>query len=104
MGCVGAAEEDVHFDLETDFGGMTPKQIAVKAAHYIGMLGAFALLAWVIGVLAALPVYMLVCLLLQREKWWVALLIAAAGGLMAELLFNRLLSLAWPPALLPMVL
>lgn len=99
----GAVDEDVHFDLETDFGGMTLGQIAAKAMHYIGMLAAFGLLAWVIGVVAALPVYLLVYLLLQREKWWVALLIAAVGGLMAELVFNRLLSLAWPPALWPVV-
>lgn len=93
----------MHFDLETDFGGMTPGQIEVKAAQYMSMLGAFALLAWAIGVVAPLPVNLLVYLLLQREKWWVALLIAAIGGLVAELLFNRLLSLAWPPALWPVV-
>lgn len=96
-----AAGNDVHYDLETDFGGMTLGTIAAKALHYIALLTGFGLLAWIIGVVAALPIYLLVYLLLQREKWWVALVIAVAGGLVAELLFNRLLSLAWPPALWP---
>ena len=50
-----------------------------------------------------LPVYLLMYLLLQREKWWVARLMDANGGVVSELLFNRLLSRAWPPALWPAV-
>jgi hypothetical protein len=35
------------------------------------------------GVVAALPVYLLVYLLLQREKWWVALLMDANSVVVA---------------------
>lgn len=97
-----AVEGDVHYDLETDFGGLSAVQIAARAAHYIALLVGFAFLAWLIGVVAALPVYLLVYLLLQREKWWVALLVAIAGGVVAEVLFNRVLQLAWPSALWPL--
>lgn len=97
-----AADDDMHFDLETDFGGMTRSAIALGAVKYIALLACFGLLAWVIGVVPAIPVYLLGYLLLHRERLWLSAVVAIGAGIFTEVVFNRVLSLAWPPALWPL--
>jgi TctA family transporter len=97
-----AAPDEMNFDLESDFGGMSHTAIARQAAKYLGLLIAFALLAWAVGVVPAIPAYVFACLLLYGERWLTSGLIAVLAGVFCEVVFNRVLSLAWPPALWPL--
>ncbi|MDP3083675.1 MAG: hypothetical protein Q8N44_08295 [Rubrivivax sp.] len=66
------------------------------------MLTGFGLMAWVIGVTAALPVYVLLATRAAGERWGLSLVMAVGAGAVVEVLFNRVLQLAWPPALWPL--
>jgi len=50
----------------------------------------------VIGVLPAIPVFILVYMLTAGEPWRMALPVAAATATAAYPLFTQLLSLSWP--------
>lgn len=95
-------DDELHFDLETDFGDFSRAQIARRALKYLVLLCGFGGLAWVIGVVAALPVYVLLATRLAGERWALSLAMALGMGAVVELLFNRVLQLAWPPALWPL--
>lgn len=94
--------DELHFDLETDYAGLTRAQIGLRALKYLALLCGFGLLAWAIGLVAALPVYVLAATRAAGERWRASLLMAVAAGVVAEGLFNRVLQLAWPPALWPL--
>lgn len=97
------ADDDMHYDLVTDFGGLTPREIVLRALKYLGLLVVFGLLGWMIGILAALPVYILAAMRQQGESWRMSLSVALGTGVVVYVLFRRVLDLAWPPALWPLL-
>jgi len=95
----GARVEKVqHFDLEADFGDLTTRQILGRGALYIGMLVGLGSLSWLIGILPAIPVFVIAYMLIHREKPLAVLLITAGYSIVIYLLFVYLLRLAWPVA------
>lgn len=94
-------EEDMHFDLETDFGELTPKQILLRAGAYIGMLFVLGGLAWAIGMITAIPLFLAIYLFIYKESWKVVLPVVVCYWLFAHFVFDGLLRLAWPNPLWP---
>lgn len=94
--------EGMHHDLETDFGGLSRRDIGLRALKYLGLLTGFGALAWVSGLMAALPVYVLLATRAVGERWPLSLVLAVGTCGVIELHFNRVLQLAWPPALWPL--
>ncbi len=92
----GSNTEDVHYDLETDFGDLSPRQILLRAVRYLALLGAFGLVAWGIGIVTAAPLFILAYMLVHGERFKIALIIAVCAGLIGDILFERFLELAWP--------
>ena len=92
----GESSEDLHFDLETDFGNLTARQIGLRALRYLALLGAFVACAWAIGVVSAIPLFVLVYMKFHGERWRAAVMVAIGAGLIADVLFERFLELAWP--------
>jgi hypothetical protein len=97
------ADDDMHYDLVTDFGGLSPREIVLRALKYLALLVAFGLLSWMIGILAALPAYILAAMRQQGESWRMSLAVAVGTGVVVYVLFRRVLDLAWPPALWPLL-
>ena len=93
------AAEAQHFDLETDFGDLAPQIILTRGLHYLLLLIALGILSWAIGLLLALPIFMAGYLLINRERPLLTLLVTAGFWLVAWLLFDKLLKLAWPAPL-----
>lgn len=93
------AEADQHFDLETDFGDLTPATILWRGAQFLGFLALLGALSWGFGILAALPVFMAAYLFKHGEKPLMTLAVTAGFWAVAWVLFDKLLRLAWPPAL-----
>ncbi|MFN7024658.1 MAG: tripartite tricarboxylate transporter permease [Pseudorhizobium sp.] len=91
--------EAQHFDLETDFGDLAPQIILTRGLHYLLLLIALGILSWAIGLLLALPIFMAAYLSINRERPVLTLLVTAGFWLVAWLLFDKLLKLAWPTPL-----
>lgn len=88
--------EEVHYDIETDFGELPLRQIWWRAVVFLAWLLGFLLLARAIGIVPAMGPFVLAYIWCQREKWFTALL---TGGLFwgaGWLLFDHFLRLAWP--------
>lgn len=94
----GPAEEQ-HFDLETDFGDLPVRDILLRGLHFLLLLGLLGVLSWAFGILFALPLFMAAYLLLSREKPLLTLAVTAGFWLVAWLVFDQLLRLAWPTPL-----
>lgn len=91
-----ALPEDMHFDLDTDFGELSSKQILLRGLGYITLLFVLGGLAMVMGMIYAIPVFLLIYLFIYRESWKIALPVAAGYLLFALVVFDNLLRLAWP--------
>lgn len=88
--------EGMHYDIETDFGDLKTGTIWWRAAVYIGWLVAFLLLARFVGLLWAVGPFVLAYILLNRERWLVAVPVALTIWGLAWLIFDWLLNLPWP--------
>lgn len=71
----------------------------MRGARFLLLLAGFAALAWILGVIAALPLFMLAYMLVERVKPLTALAVAGGTGLVTWFVFVRLLSLPWPAPL-----
>ncbi|MEX0624878.1 tripartite tricarboxylate transporter permease [Saccharospirillum sp.] len=95
----GETAEEVHFDLETDFGELTPKQILLGGVKYLALLAWFGVLAWSVGLIAALPVYLISYMLLGRERLKLVLPLSLLFWGFCWFAFVYILDLAWPAPL-----
>lgn len=92
-----APEPDAeYFDIATDFGDLHGTTIAVRAAHYGAFLLLFAALAYTVGVLPAVPIFILAYMLTSGESWRITIPVAVATSAGTYFLFTQVLSLAWP--------
>jgi len=92
----GTSDEGMHYDIETDFGDMPLRRIWIRALVYIAWLIGFLLLARTIGIIPAIGPFVLAYIWVQRERWFVAGTIAGVFWLVAWVLFEHFLRLAWP--------
>lgn len=88
-----------HFDLETDFGDLAPSSILKRGVQYLLLLAILGGVSWAFGILVALPVFVALYMLVHRERPLLMIAVTAGFWLVAWLLFERLLKLAWPAPL-----
>jgi TctA family transporter len=88
--------EPVHYDVTTDFGDLDARTIARRGLRYAGFLLTFCAIAFAIGLLPAVPVFLLLYMFAAGESWRVAVPVAAGTTLFAYFVFERLLVLPWP--------
>jgi len=91
-----APTDEVFYDVVTDFGLLERGVIGVRALRYGAFLLVFWVLAWLIGVLPAVPVFILCYMLFSGERLRVALPVAAGMMVGVYLIFEYLLALPWP--------
>lgn len=87
---------DQHFDLETDFGDLSPNTIVLRGAVYVGLLGVLGGLSWWLGIIPAVPVFLALYMALMGERWRVIVPVVLGFSVVLYLLFDQLLRLAWP--------
>lgn len=88
--------DEEFFDIATDFGDIGVKTITLRAMHYgLFLLGFFAV-GYAIGVIPAIPIFVLLYMFTSGESWKVTVPTAAATAVITYLLFTKLLLLAWP--------
>jgi TctA family transporter len=91
-----AMPEPAHYDIASDFGDLDTRTIALRVLRYAVLLLVFVALALAIGVLPAIPVFLLIYMLAAGESWRIAVPVAIGTTLGTYLVFERLLVLPWP--------
>lgn len=93
---MGKPDEEEFYDVATDFGDMPRRVLLLRCLHYAGFAAGFVLLATWIGILPAIPVFVLAFMLTAGERWQLAVPVALGVAIGCHLVFNELLSLTWP--------
>ncbi|MBD3895587.1 tripartite tricarboxylate transporter permease [Halomonas sp. ML-15] len=88
--------EEQHFDLITDFGELTPTQVLWRGLRFLLLFGVLGVASWLIGLMWALPIFLLVYMLVMGEKLKMAVPVVLGFWAVAYVLFEHLLRLAWP--------
>jgi TctA family transporter len=90
-------EDDVHFDIQADYGDLDVKNIFIRAARYFGWLLFFFGAASIIGLLPAMFLFLVGYMRIEgKESWKLTLMIAVPMWFFSYLLFHTVLLVSWP--------
>jgi Tripartite tricarboxylate transporter TctB family len=93
-------ESDMIYDVSTDFTGLDPKTIGLRGLRCLLLLMLFFGLSYLVGIIAATPLFLMIYLISHRESWKLAVPISVIFTCVMYLFFEYFLRLAWPvPAL-----
>jgi TctA family transporter/preprotein translocase subunit Sec61beta len=95
------AEDDIHFDIQADYGDLATNTIYGRATRYLLWCIGYILLAQVIGLLPAILIFMLAYVRFEaRETWKMTFLVTLPMWGLCYLLFHMILKVLWPQAML----
>ena len=96
-----AGQEEVHFDIQADYGDLDVPTIFKRAASYFGWLLFFFGAASVVGLLPAMFLFLVGYMRFEgKESWKVTLGVAIPMWLLSYGLFHKILFVPWPQTLL----
>ena len=96
-----APADDVHFDIQADYGDMPPSTIYLRAALYFGWLLFFLGAAALVGILPAIFLFLVGYMRFEgKESWTTTLGIAVPMGIFCYWLFHKILIVPWPQTVL----
>ncbi len=91
------SRDDVHFDIQADYGDLDVPTIFTRAAVYFGWLLFFFGVAALIGLLPAMLVFLVGFIRFEgKESWLTTLSISIPLWIFCYLLFHRILVIPWP--------
>ena len=94
-------EKKIHMDMDSGTSHLPARVVLKRASIFFGWLLAFMGAMWVLGLIPTVPIFVVAIMRVEgREPW--RLVLAQAVGLTAFVwaLFDRLLSIPWPPTLI----
>ncbi|WP_439527270.1 tripartite tricarboxylate transporter permease [Pannonibacter sp.] len=91
-----AAPKALHFDLTADYGDLSRLAILWRGLRYFVFLLGFGLLATCVGMIPAVPAFVLLYLIVHGERPMLALAVTAGVGGLSYALFDLFLRLPWP--------
>jgi hypothetical protein len=93
--------ETIHMDLTSDTGHLPLRTIVERALRFFGYLVAFMGVMAVIGLIPTVAIFVIVFMRLEGpERWPLVLTYSAVLTGAIFLVFDRLMSIPWPPTLL----
>ena len=96
-----APADDVHFDIQADYGDMPPRTIYLRAALYFGWLLFFLGAAAAVGILPAIFLFLVGYMRFEgKESWTTTLGVAVPMGIFCYWLFHKILIVPWPQTVL----
>ncbi len=96
-----AAQDEVHFDIQADYGDLTQSTIYSRALRYFLWCMGYIFAAQVIGLMPAILVFLVLYMRFEaRERWSLALLTSGIVWGLSYLLFHVVLKILWPQAFL----
>ena len=91
------AAEDVHFDIQADYGDLSVRTIFLRAGVYFGWLLFFFGVAALVGILPGMFLFLVGYMRYEgRESWTTTLAIAVPMGIFSYWLFHKILLVPWP--------
>jgi TctA family transporter len=97
----GAEDENVHFDIQADYGDLPARKIFIRAANYFSWLVGFFAVGYIIGLLPAMFFYLVGYIRFEgKESWRMVLSIAVPLWLGCYFLFHQILLVTWPQSVL----
>ncbi len=93
-------DDDVHLDIQADYGDLSVREIFVRAAVYFGWLLFFLGTAFIVGLLPAMFLFLVGYMRFEgKESWRITLSIAVPMWILSYGLFHTILLVPWPPSL-----
>ncbi len=93
--------EAIHMDLTSDTDHLPMRVVAERAARFFGYLLAFMGSMAVIGLIPTAAIFVVVFMRLEgQERWKLTLIYAGVLAIMIYFVFDRFMSIPWPPTLL----
>jgi TctA family transporter len=93
--------EAIHMDLTSDTGHLPVRTIAERALRFFGYLLAFMATMAVVGLIPTAAIFVIVFMRLEGpERWPLVLSYSASLTIGIYVVFDRFMSLPWPPTLL----
>ena len=90
-------EEDVHFDIQADYGDLSTRAIFVRAGTYFAWLVGFDAVALIIGLLPAMLIFLITYIRFEgKENWKVVLAVSLPLWIGSYFLFHQILLVIWP--------
>lgn len=91
----------LHMDLESDTGHLPKRTVLIRAATFIGWILAMLALSSLMGLMFAMPVFIIAYMRLEgREPWKIVLPYTLVMIVFVYVVFEYFLSIHWPPSLL----
>ena len=95
------ADEEPHFDITADYGDLSAEEILHRALVYFAWCFGFLLVAFVIGIMPAMLVFLVGYIHFEgRESWKMTVMVSGITWILSYILFHRILIIPWPQALL----
>ena len=93
--------EDVHFDIQADYGDLPVRTIFMRAGVYFGWLLFFFGAAALVGILPAMVLFLVGYMRFEgKESWSTTLAVAVPMGIFCYWLFHKILIVPWPQTVL----
>jgi hypothetical protein len=91
----------IHMDIASKTAHLPGVTILSRGFMFFGWMAGFMLLMWIIGLIPAVPIFIISYMRLEgREKWRIVIPMAVAVVLLIYVVFDQLLAIPWPPTLL----
>jgi TctA family transporter len=97
----GKAPQKIHMDIVSKTSHLPGATVLSRGFAFFGWMAGFMILMWVIGLIPAVPVFIISYMRIEgREKWKIVLPMATAVVVLIYVVFDQLLAIPWPPTLL----
>jgi hypothetical protein len=91
----------IHMDIASKTAHLPGATVLSRGFMFFGWMAGFMLLMWMIGLIPAVPIFIVSYMRLEGgEKWRIVIPMAVAVVLLIYVVFDQLLAIPWPPTLL----
>jgi TctA family transporter len=92
--------QKIHMDIVSKTSHLPGKLILTRGFAFFGWMAGFMVLMWLIGLIPAVPVFIICYMRIEgREPLKIVIPMAAAVVALIYVVFDRLLAIPWPPTL-----
>jgi hypothetical protein len=94
-------QQKMHMDIKSSISHLPVRTLLTRGAMFYGWMVAFLISMAVIGIIPTVPLFVIAFMRIEaREKWRVAVPMAAVMCVFIYYLFDQLLAIPWPPTVL----
>jgi TctA family transporter len=97
---IGGKSQKIHMDIASKTAHLPDKIVLTRGLAFFGWMAGFMVLMWLIGLIPAVPVFIIAYMRIEgREPLKIVLPMTAAVVALIYVVFDQLLAIPWPPTL-----